>query len=752
MFAVAALLLLTVPAVSSGASLQAPPSKAPTTGAPASNVPGGWLTYHDYNNRTGYSGSLPALTNPAVSWTNKVQGSVYAEPLYYAGLVYVATEQNNVYALNATTGAVAWSSSLGTPATTTKAPYFCSGNGPDIKPTVGVTGTPVINPGSRLIYVAALISNTGYELFALNLNTGAKVWQSLITAPGFNYLPQEQRGALALANNVVYVPFGGYSWNCFNPGPRGWVIGMSAGGSGERAAYEVPATPEADIWDPEGVSVDSSGHVYTVTGDSDNATFNFGNSVIKLSSALSFTNTNSNYFAQSNWLYTNTNDLDLGSTGATFLPGNFIFAMGKYNTGYILSAANLGGIGGEVYSHAVCGAVGAPWPYGAWGATSYANGVIYVPCGGGLEALQYHQGPKPTFASLWNDTGYFAGPPIIAAGAVWEISISGGVLYALNPQTGAVLYQTTVGPVMHFSTPSAGGGHIFLAANQTVYGVSPTGVSGTASVTVQSQNTNGQKITGYEMLLYNSAGSLAATGFTPAAFTLNDGQAYTLVADSYGSCNFDHWADTGSTSNSRTITISTNTALTAVYNCGTTSSSLTVSSQDQNGKTITGYEVVLYSTSGAVLATGFTPTTFTTTAGQSYQVGADSYGACTFSKWTDGVTADPRPFTATSSPLTLSAVYSCASASSTVAVTSVNQNSAPITGYETVLYSSSGSILATGFTPAKFTTTVGSRYGLGAESYGNCIFSKWSDGVTANPRTFTATSSPSSFTAAYLCT
>ncbi len=114
----------------------------------------------------------------------------------------------------------------------------------------------------------------------------------------------------------------------------------------------------------------------------------------------------------------------------------------------------------------------------------------------------------------------------------------------------------------------------------------------------------------------------------------------------------------------------------------------------------------------------------------------------------------PPDFTATSSPTTFTAIYNCSgttSPGSSVTVNSVNQDGAAITGYYTVLYSSSGTVIADGFTPYTFTTTVGQSYQVQVDNYGSCAFSSWSGGATADPMSFTATSSAPTFTAEYNC-
>lgn len=434
-----------------------------------------WLTYHKDNGRSGYDASLLNITHPAVNWTTVVDAQVYAEPLFYVGSVYVATENNTVYALSGTSGAIQWSRHLGTPVKSLVPPFECNNstfNAPDIRPLIGITGTPVIDPVSGTIYVAALISGTGYQLFALNANTGQPRWNATLAPSGFNYQGEEERSALTLANGLVYVPFGGFSWDCV--GGNGWVVATSANGNGTQFNYKVPSNPEGDIWTPEGLSVDSLGFVYAVTGDSNNPKFDYGNSVIKLTPDLTFVS----YFAAANWNYTNANDLDLGSTGATLLPGNLIFSIGKDGVGYLLNSSNLGGIGNQLFSAGVCTNANSNTT-GAWGSTSFAQGIIYVPCSYGLLALKLQMGARPSFTSLWNSTlNFWATPPIIAAGAVWTFDVYSGTLYALNPVTGSLMY--TLPPFIqpnsmpHFTTPSAGGGLLLFAENRTICGLNPT--------------------------------------------------------------------------------------------------------------------------------------------------------------------------------------------------------------------------------------------------------------------------------------
>ena len=177
-------------------------------------------------------------------------------------------------------------------------------------------------------------------------------------------------------------------------------------------------------------------------------------------------------------------------------------------------------------------------------------------------------------------------------------------------------------------------------------------------------------LTGYYVLLYDEAGNLVSTGFTPVTFTVNSGQTYTIQADDYGDCHFVWWSYSNNNAASDTIAVAgVNVTMTAIYGCYGNTSGLTVDSVDQNGNAIFGYYSVLYDANGIPVETGltsagpalagFTTQTFQTSAGQVYSLQVDSYGRCTFSHWSDGVTRNPRPFAATSNETAFTAVYDC---------------------------------------------------------------------------------------------
>jgi hypothetical protein len=188
-------------------------------------------------------------------------------------------------------------------------------------------------------------------------------------------------------------------------------------------------------------------------------------------------------------------------------------------------------------------------------------------------------------------------------------------------------------------------------------------VASTSSLTVSTQDTTGKAITGYYTVLYQGAG-VVATGFSPATFALNDGQAYTVEVQDYGTFVFDHWLDTGSTARGRPVTISSAAQLTAVYKdtsgpAPPGHSPVSISTVNSASSAINGYYTTLWQ-NGAQLQSCFSPCSFTLNNGQTYQVAVADYGAEAFSHWGDGSTN--RYYTVvvptTSTTISLTAVYS----------------------------------------------------------------------------------------------
>jgi outer membrane protein assembly factor BamB len=451
---------------------------ASATGASVAAGPA-WTTYRHDAARTGIDPDSGSPLPPKRAWRSApLDGHIYAEPLVYGADVYVATENDTVYALDATTGKVAWEAHVGTPVPAAKLPC---GN---IKPTVGITGTPVIDPATRTLYAVAdtwdgtHTSSVAHRLVALDVTTGAmrQGFPIPVDPPfpsGGSPLNQLQRAALALDGNEVVVGYGGNAGDCATY--WGWLVGAPESGSGPLVSYQVDSQPghhEGAIWGAgNGPPIDANGDVYAASGNgASGSAYDYGDSVLRLTPTLQLLEA----WAPVEWQHLDEADTDLGSSEPVLLPGGHLFQIGKQGVGVLLRADALGGTGGKpVAELAVC--VGA----GSWGggiyvpAATYA-GTLYVTCSDGLHAISVSGlgGPEPTIgtASGWTIEANAVGPPIFAGGLVWVASweTGAGTLYGLDPHTGAVRFEEQLGTFMHFSTPSAGGGRLFVAADTEV--------------------------------------------------------------------------------------------------------------------------------------------------------------------------------------------------------------------------------------------------------------------------------------------
>jgi outer membrane protein assembly factor BamB len=417
-----------------------PATEAKKKGRRAAN----WPTYHANLGRTAVDTTSPKMSNFHRTWTRQFDGQIYAEPLALGNRVYVATENNTVYAVNAANGHIAWKRHLGTPVQGSTLPC---GN---IEPVTGITGTPAISKGT--LYAVAFLDGYRHVLFALDLKKGKVEKRRQVDAPGSDPRVHQLRSALSVANGRVYVMFGGLAGDCGDY--RGRVISAKTDGLKKMRTFTVGVNREGGIWAPSGAAIDRSGSLFVVTGNGDDLSgFDYGNSVLRLSPKLKQTG----FYRAPNSPQLNQSDTDLGSVGPTLLGGNRMFVIGKEGLGLILSTTQLGGTGGELFSHSVC-------EPGAFGGLAYLAPFVYVPCSDGLHALRVSGN---SFTEAWK-AGSSVGPPIVSGGVVWTIE-SGGLLQGYAPNSGTQVASVDLGDVpQHFPTPAAGGGRLFAPADTQV--------------------------------------------------------------------------------------------------------------------------------------------------------------------------------------------------------------------------------------------------------------------------------------------
>src|SRR5947209_20078832 len=194
-----------------------------------------------------------------LNFDGTIVGNVHAQPLYIEGgpngpMIIVVTASNNIYALNATTGAVIWSRTDIGPAVTQGLP--CGNINP-----AGTIGTPVVDLASRSLFFDALIDGTTKKHFicSLNVDTGATNpgWPVDVNATAtyngitFSSLVQEERGGLTLVNGIVYVSYSGYLGDCGTY--HGWVVGVPINNPSNVGAWATTAIG-GGIWGHGGVA------------------------------------------------------------------------------------------------------------------------------------------------------------------------------------------------------------------------------------------------------------------------------------------------------------------------------------------------------------------------------------------------------------------------------------------------------------------------------------------------------------------
>ncbi|MHB8379478.1 MAG: outer membrane protein assembly factor BamB family protein [Acidimicrobiales bacterium] len=428
-----------------------------SAGGPAStSSASSWTVYHGNVAGSGVSRALKSVDTSKRAWTSpSLNGQIFGEPLVFSGHVFVATENDMVYALSSANGSVVWSRHVSSAVPSSKLPC---GN---IWPSVGITGTPVIDSSRNEIFVVAdALVNGGpvHELFGLSATSGALELKRRVDPRGADPAALLQRTGLSLDAGRVVFGFGGNYGDCASY--RGRVVSLKETGS-RPSFFTVDASggdSQGSIWMGGAAPiVDSKGNIWVSVGNgsvqSSNQPYDYSDSVLELSANLRL----KQFFAPSTWAQDNASDLDMSMAPALLSNGQVVVA-GKSPTVYLLNGRHLGGIGQEVASlTGVCG-------NDTDGGSAVVATTVYLPCLNGPVALRVTTSP-PFLKVLWQSS-VGGGPVIVAAGLVWTIG-QNGVLYGLDPSTGQVRQQASIGvPSTHFPTSSVGDG-LLLAASAT---------------------------------------------------------------------------------------------------------------------------------------------------------------------------------------------------------------------------------------------------------------------------------------------
>ena len=270
-----------------------------TTTAPASAA--SWTVYHGDPEGSGVAASVSSVALSSAAWTSPaLDGQLYGEPLTWNGHVFVATENDTVYALSAATGAIEWSRHLGTPVPSGSLP--CG----DISPTVGVTGTPVIDGTRSELFVVAdelVKGSPAHELVGLNVTTGKTELTQDVDPEGSTPSALLQRTGLTLDGSRVVFGYGGNYGDCSSYRRLGDLGARDRRHPGRvRRRLRRPGRARAlSGWAVRPRSSTRSGNIWVSAGNgsvySSSHAYDDSDSVLELSSSLTLLQ----YFAPASW-------------------------------------------------------------------------------------------------------------------------------------------------------------------------------------------------------------------------------------------------------------------------------------------------------------------------------------------------------------------------------------------------------------------------------------------------------------------
>jgi hypothetical protein len=496
------------------------------------------LTSHNDVHRTGQNLAETILTTSNVNsvtfgklFQSTLDGVVDAQPLYVSGVsipsqgihnvLIVATENDSLYALDASTGAQLWKVTLLASGETASDDRGCG----QVTPQIGITSTPVIwlktGTSEGVIFAVAMSKdasgNYHQRLHKVSLTTGKALVAAVDIAasyPGtgedssggyalFDPKQYKERSGLLLLGGVVYL---GWASHCDDAPYTGWIMGYNATTLAQTSVIDVtPNGAEGAIWGAgAGLAADSSGYIYFLDA---NGTFDttlnaqgfptggdYGNAFIKLSTA-SGQLTVSDYFTMYNTTSESDADEDLGSGGALILPDmtdangqvqHLAIGAGKDSNIYLVNRDNMGKFS-PTDDRAIYQELDGALPGGIWSMPAYYHGQVYFGAvGGPIRAFQFSK------AMLSLTPVSTTGTQFPYPGATPSISANGtanGILWAVENNTLAVLHAYAAGNLAQelYNTSQAangrdqfGAGNKFMVptiVNGKVYVGTPNGVA-----------------------------------------------------------------------------------------------------------------------------------------------------------------------------------------------------------------------------------------------------------------------------------
>jgi len=476
------------------------------------------VTYHNDVARTGQNLNESILTPTTVNVSTfgklgvfAVDGKVDAQPLYLSSVaipgggthdvLYVATEHESVYAMDAVTGAVLWRTSLLGAGETTSDTRSCG----QVTPEIGITSTPVIDRSrgaNGVVYVVAMSKNSSgtyfQRLHALDAALGTEVFggpQTVqATFPGtgagssngsvvFDPKQYEERASLLLVNGQIVTT---WTSHCDIDPYTGWIIAFDAGTLARTSVLNItPNGSRGGIWMAgAGPAADAQANVYLLDG---NGTFDttltsggfpnqgdFGNAFVKIATTGGLSV--ADYFATFDTVSKSNADTDLGSGGSMVLPDlvdssgktrHLAVGAGKDSHIYVVDRDAMGKFDASSNQNYqdITGALGGA----VFSMPAYFNNTVYYGASGStLRAFSVTNARLSTSAVSASPTSF--GSP----GTTPGISASGsanGIVWAVENKNPAVLHAydaTNLSHELYNSNQAANGRDAFGAGNKFI--------------------------------------------------------------------------------------------------------------------------------------------------------------------------------------------------------------------------------------------------------------------------------------------
>jgi hypothetical protein len=460
-------------------------------------------TYHADAARSGHY-VVPGLTwahagnmRQDAAFDGRVPGNIYAQPLYWrregvaGGLVIVATEDNVVAALDAITGTTVWQQSLG-PAVP-RSLIHCGNINP-----LGITGTPVIDERAGALYLDAMINRGDgprHFVFGLSLADGAVLpgWPvdtaASLDAIGVSFDPrvQNQRGALTMVGDLLYVPYGGHFGACGKY--HGSVVGFRLDKPAAFAAWQTSGIGGGN-WAPGGIAFDGQ---YLFIGTGPNSGFDHdwsgGQAVIRLPPDLDRRPTPQDFFAVGGdqvWAHdlggSNPLPIDLPEGGPH---SALLITFAREGKAYLLDRAELGGVDHPLDAQTIAqsGIITSPATYRVGHDTMVAFQATGSSCpagkeGAGVMALRITGGPQPSMQTAWcaKLLGFQEGAVVTTSDdaadpIVWIVGAEyDDQLHGFRGDNGEVVFTSDPLPgLRHFVTVLAAAGRLYVAGDGRVF-------------------------------------------------------------------------------------------------------------------------------------------------------------------------------------------------------------------------------------------------------------------------------------------